>query len=257
MALRPMTGAARLMRRFQGSANNQLRKAARTFSLLGSPAASLDDAFRSSFELLELIPRGEVRCIWDVGAAHGSWAVLAASMFPDALVQAFEPQPAQAEKIRSHLSNFPNLRIHELALGDEAGFATLHVTSNLDSSSLLTPLGSLESVYDVTETSTMNIEVCTSGDIIRHGVPVPDVLKLDVQGHELSVINGLGSYFSEVKYLIIELATLPFYDGQPSAVKVLHNLEQQGFQMLALGANTPVGQRIYEFDALLKNTKVQ
>lgn len=257
MVLKPIVGAGRFMRWVQGAASNQLRKAARTFSLLGSPAACLDDAYRSSFEMLDLIPRDQVQSIWDVGAAHGSWAVLAASMFPKASVHAFEPQSGQVEKMRSHLFNLPSVEVHSVALGDEASFATLHVTNNLDSSSLLTPLDSLESVYGITEASAMNVEVCTGADMIRHGVPVPDVLKLDVQGHELAVINGLGSYLSEVKYLIIELAPLPFYDGQPSAAKVLHNLEEQGFQIYALGANTLVGQRIFEFDVLLKNISVK
>jgi FkbM family methyltransferase len=242
-------GLRGLLEKINGSANYRLRRWSRNLALTSTPARLLSDGERSSFELLELISTQGIKCIWDVGAANGSWSVLAASMFPSAQVHAFEPQPAQADSIRR--LNVNTITVHQIGLGDADGSFELHITDNLDSSSLMRPASKLETVYGVRPTAKIEVDVRQPSSLIEAGVDGPDILKLDVQGFELKVLDGFGSHISRVKYIIMEIANHDFYDGQAQAAELLKASHDLGFQLHAFGAGTSLGKFVHEFDILL------
>ncbi len=135
---------------------------------------------------LALIRRGDL--VADVGANKGAYVYwLRKAVGREGAVLAFEPQPRLAsylESIRIRMG-WKNVEIQRIALSDEAGFQTLHVPGGG-----ISPGASLESsVLSETEGETFECRVERLDDQLR-GRKRVTFLKIDVEGHELSVFRG-------------------------------------------------------------------
>lgn len=72
-------------------------------------------------------------------------------------------------------------------------------------------------------------------------VPRPDLLKLDTQGTELSVLQGAVETLKQVSMIEVEVEFVRMYESQPLAHDVMAFLDAQGFEPLHL--NRVFGQR--------------
>lgn len=128
--------------------------------LVGTSASTLQVGLLSTLELCQLILPDDVTSIWDVGANRGTWTRLGVALFPKTPIFAFEPLPELAQSLAE--SQLPNVRCIPLALGARNGERQLHVTSNLDSSSILNPTKALEDAFGVTEVSQIPVKVISA-----------------------------------------------------------------------------------------------
>lgn len=71
--------------------------------------------------------------------------------------------------------------------------------------------------------------------MLRDGEARVDVLKLDVQGAELQVIEGAGTALDQVRLIEVEVAFTPMYLGQPLFGEVDAALRERGFALWRLG----------------------
>ena len=139
----------------------------------------------------------------DAGASIGFFSLLAARIVgPTGRVVAFEPQPAAASSIRGNaaLNSFEQVMVVEAALGAEPGTAVLRGVG----------------------TATAHIEEGDARDGLRvscvslddflaaHAGLVPDLVKIDVEGHEGDVLAGMRTTLAEHRpVLVIELHGAP------------------------------------------------
>lgn len=129
--------------------------------------------------------------VFDVGANVGQTTREVLKAFPAAQVLAFEPHPKSFARLQ-RLSN-PRLVANHLALGPQAGTVTLYQYGEDDSAGLRNSLvanapstvefGYRPSQIDV-PCSTLDL-YCRQNEVERIGL-----LKLDVEGFELSVLQG-------------------------------------------------------------------
>ncbi len=61
----------------------------------------------------------------------------------------------------------------------------------------------------------------------------PDLVKMDVQGAELDIVRGAKDTLKHCKFLILELQHKPYNQGAPLAHEVIHELEQEGWELFA------------------------
>jgi FkbM family methyltransferase len=135
--------------------------------------------------LVDIVRDGDV--VWDVGANVGlvSIAVAVATRGQNVRVHAMEPNPLTAARARRNVAenNCDAVSLHELALGLTAGPALLHANPGapqLDST--LAPLSPAANTFSV------QMERADSlADTLRLA---PTVMKIDVEGAELDVLNG-------------------------------------------------------------------
>lgn len=240
-----------LVERIASRVGRLASNARRCKSLPLTAAASLKVDHLTTLELCRLIPPETVDTIWDVGANRGTWSVLATSLFPNAAIYAFEPLPEMFSELVAR--KLPNVNCIPLALGASDGECELHVTSNLDSSSLLSPTSALTEQFGVREVSKNTVQLTRADKFIaKNQLRTPSLVKMDVQGFEKEVLKGFGSSLPHVQYLILELAFLRQYECQPLAGELISYLHAAGFNLIALSRDCVTGRRLVETDALFE-----
>jgi FkbM family methyltransferase len=138
--------------------------------------------------LVEHLHRGGV--FWDVGAHAGFMAVLADRLVgPDGSVECFEPVAANVAILERNLdANKAPKHIHQLALADEDGTGTMKIGAAITAS-----------LAD--EGEPVRLARCDSLEI-----PAPTLVKIDVEGAECRVLEGMPRLLSEQKpVLVVEL----------------------------------------------------
>jgi FkbM family methyltransferase len=129
--------------------------------------------------LKSLIPRDAVTV--DVGANCGLYTRELARC--SKLVHAFEPAKQMADLLRR--TSAPNVLIHEVAVSDRDGVATLTVP--LDGGEAVHSLASIEQHHNAESCATELVRTSRLDSVVRDDVAF---VKIDVEGHELSVLNG-------------------------------------------------------------------
>lgn len=162
-----------------------------------------------SFELAEImylahvLSPGDVAI--DVGANVGLYSLpMSRAVADDGMVIAIEPLPSNAARLRYHLTLNArrNVRVHEEAAGGEEGTVTLHVGEDAAYASLERPDSPVRS---------MPVQ-CRPLDKIwmQYGRPMVKVIKVDVEGAELSVLEGAQELLASCRpILLVEANTSP------------------------------------------------
>jgi FkbM family methyltransferase len=138
-------------------------------------------AERSLFR--KIVQPGDI--VFDIGANIGYHAALFASLIkPDGRLIAFEPQPALLPNLRRTIEAIPHARLFECLLSDQPGEAMLHVPGH--------GYHMLAGMSDPGVPSlTLECEVETLDRLHRSGeIPLPDFVKIDVEGAESLVLRG-------------------------------------------------------------------
>jgi FkbM family methyltransferase len=139
------------------------------------------------------------RTILDVGANIGDWALAALKHLPEATVHAFEIAPATSAKlVENTRGNDGRLEINRIGLSDAEGDVTLYYTPAADTRSSIVDkaMDLVRAERNASPISELTVPV-TTGDryIYDHGLSRIELLKIDVEGAELSVLNGFQDAF--------------------------------------------------------------
>jgi FkbM family methyltransferase len=163
-------------------------------------------------------------CLVDVGS-RGGLQVKWQPHIQDIRVIMFEPHSEEATRLRQQLGpNSPHMVI-EQGLSNIVGMQTLYLTVNPLCASLLPPNPELLARYEIRPhfelASQADVE-CTRYDVLFHRglVPVPDAIKIDVQGFEYQVLLGFGSLLQECLGIELEAHFYQLYRGQ----RLLHDI---------------------------------
>lgn len=175
----------------------------------------------------------------DVGAHTGLYTLLAAALEPNLKIAAVEPLPSAHERLLEHLKLnglLSRCQAHRLALGRDSGQLTLRVprqfelpqSASLEGCSVKLPEGALVDEVDV--------PVVTGASLVEHdgGAPI-DLVKLDVEGAEALVLEGLRSTLeTDHPALIFECNP----EGPLTELETI--LGDLGYQLFQLSGDGPI-----------------
>lgn len=69
--------------------------------------------------------------------------------------------------------------------------------------------------------------------VARRNFPLPDLVKIDVQGSEVDIIKGGQSCISHARHLIVELQNVNYNEGAPTVDVSLPFIESLGWKCVA------------------------
>lgn len=136
----------------------------------------------------------------DVGAGWGLFTnQMARRVGQRGSVHAFEPNPSNASSLAAIAKRQPQVSVHELALSGRSGHATLRVPTINDQP--VVDMGTLaDTGFDVaTEVTVRTVRL---DDVLEAPVAF---MKVDVEGHELSVLEGAENVIGGHTTLLIEV----------------------------------------------------
>lgn len=145
------------------------------------------------FEALELdalLPLiGESDHVWDVGANVGIYSVLLGRAAALGTVCAFEPVEASRERLVRNLAlnGTTNVTVEAFGLSDRSGVQTMAIHDDAHGcDQIVDPAEAGEDASHVVEVATR-----TGDDYVgTHGFGDPDIIKVDIEGHEPEFIAG-------------------------------------------------------------------
>ena len=196
-----------------------------TFKISGYPEfirfQSLMDERHVAEHLIEQLSKDDV--FYDIGANVGLYTCLVANMLPPEQILAAEPHPENVRRLRENLQhNNSSATICEAAIGAESGVAELELHGNQAGEGKHALAGA-----DAEET--IRIDVVTADELSELITP-PTVIKIDVEGAEALVLQGLEPLLADCRpvYCEIHPEDIQRYD---SAINEIYELmESYGFQ---------------------------
>jgi FkbM family methyltransferase len=171
--------------------------------------------------------------ILDVGGNRGQFSLICQLVKPTVHILAFEPLPNEANVFRQVHAGNAAIQLNQVALGEMAGEAEIHVSQRADSSSLL-PIGGKQTDLfpESKEVGTLKIPVKRLDDFQSDWEKYSRILlKIDVQGFELSVLRGATEALTHCAYVYVECSETELYVGQALYPEVESFLKTQGFEL--------------------------
>jgi FkbM family methyltransferase len=132
----------------------------------------------------EVIP--ECATVFDVGSNIGDWTDLVLRVNPFIKIHCFEPCTATFQRLQKR--NFgPEVVLNQLALSDRSGEAEIHIFSELAGTNSLYRRQGLKDQQKQVEIVRLDT---VDAYCERNHINQIDLLKLDVEGHELTALKG-------------------------------------------------------------------
>jgi FkbM family methyltransferase len=136
----------------------------------------------------------------DVGAHYGYYTLLVGTSHPNCKIIAFEPVPENYEILRRNieLNQLKNVVAYRLAVSNTNGFKNLHISENSGHCSFHEhPL--TKDLRDI------EVETVCLDNFLKNIPKVPTVIKIDTEGHEICVLEGMEDilrYTKNIKLLV-------------------------------------------------------
>ena len=150
--------------------------------------------------------------VLDVGAWCGTWSH-AMQKYSTKII-AFEPNAIHFDCLQKNLNEFTNITCNNNAIGDKNGMVSLTTEDATQNTRIEKESGNI---------SMFTIDSFNYNDI--------DLIKIDVEGYEMKVLEGATETLKTVKFLMVELNSNTKRYGSSNA-KVEKHIRSLGFKML-------------------------
>ena len=216
-----------------------------------------------AFALQRTLTEDASPVIFDVGAHEGKTVKKYLDLLPGAQLHAFEPSPHALGLLRARFGADPRVTIHPVALSDQDGTALINSNKFVDTNSMLASDPRADNYWasgllDTTE----RIEVRTSTlDAIaaQAGAKRIHLLKLDVQGYELTVLAGAEKLLREhtIDVVLCEIILAPTYQEQKPLFEYLRFFHERGYVLFSVHDLQRRDGQLLQMDALFVTPAVE
>jgi FkbM family methyltransferase len=192
----------------------------------------------------------EPKVIYDIGSSHAGWSDAVNGIFENAEFHLFEPlvdyKPSYRRGWDFVFSRRPALVLHKILLGNKQIKTRLFSDSEGFSASVLPT----ERIGDLTECVELEMETLDNY-IQQKALRMPEMLKADVQGAELLILEGGVEALKSVKILQLEVWFARGYGlATPLFHEIIDYLSNRGFALFDIGDRFyDHAHRLYSCDA--------
>jgi FkbM family methyltransferase len=164
------------------------------------------------------------KVIYDVGAYRGFWSRELKQVFPSANFFLFEANGNNSSYLKE--TGFP---FFIALLGDKEGEA-LFYSNDLTGDSIFCEQTKF---YDKANCTARKLPITTLANVANsHALPLPDLVKFDVQGAEKLIIEGSRDLLQHAELLILETKVLEYNKGAPLAYEIISLIDSLGYTLL-------------------------
>jgi len=174
---------------------------------------------------------------YDIGANVGTIACIAADELPEGKVFAFEPLPDNARELRKNFRlNDIDGDVFAVALSDENGETEMLVDTQEDDPGSTNPISPerASSGFFRTRDDRVGVRMVRGDDLIEEeALPIPNVIKFDVEGAELKAINGMRETLAHKDCRVVhcEVHEYLLSDFGGTAEELEQTLKSRGFEI--------------------------
>jgi FkbM family methyltransferase len=214
-------------------------------------ASGFVDVQRALFQRADLL--------LDVGANTGQFAERARALGYHGRLISYEPSAEAYRVLARRASGDPSWQTEQLALGAREGTATLNVSGNSVSSSLL-PIGDrhVRAAPPSAPVRAELVPLSTLDAALSEVTFQAALLKLDVQGYEADVVAGAGQTLSRVCAVQCELSVVPLYEGQTDYLDLMATFRKLGLHLVHVepGFQDPDTGAVLQLEALFSRPQL-
>lgn len=172
----------------------------------------------------------EPKVIYDIGACVLHWTNEAKRIWPDAeyiLFDAFEPA--------QFLYDQNGYRYHIGVLSDtDSNIVRFYQNDYLPGgNSYYREIGCENGRFFPKEKYLEKTTRTLDSVIKERGFPLPDLVKMDVQGAELDIVRGGSVALSHAQHMILEMQHTDYNEGAPKAHEAVPKVEELGWKCIA------------------------
>ena len=140
--------------------------------------------------------------IFEVGSRYGDESIELSKIFTKANIYSFECNPLTVDIVRNKLKDYKNIYFYDYGLGknnEELPFYSF-LNANDGASSLFKRLD-----YNETQKETGMVKIKKLCDFVNEqNIECIDLLCMDVQGYELTILEGAEDFIKNIKFIIME-----------------------------------------------------
>ena len=185
---------------------------------------------------LGLDKKNDTGCFFDVGANVGLYAWQVRKVCPLRKILAFEPDPENFKllEMTRNEANAKNLEIYQYALSNETGDTSFFQDTLTSATGCIAGKDKpwIEQ-YLNGSSNTISVKMQTLDSVIQND-KIPSLIKIDVEGHEIEVLDGGRNILSEKKPLLI-IESFP-----PKQTTVLSLLHELGYRSMDADLHTSI-----------------
>lgn len=169
--------------------------------------------------------------LWDIGANIGLHAITLKHLCPKTQVVCFEPSPFTFSRLYLNANlNQADLVLINVGLGDSIGYPKLSLKINGNSG-----LTSFKPWSNVSYQDPMLCYCDTAANMVKRGiVPIPTVIKIDVESFEFEVLSGFEDLLDNRMLRAVIFESPSDFLENSNRYPVYHLLRQTGFDITAL-----------------------
>jgi len=184
--------------------------------------------------------------IVDVGANVGQTTETMLRTFAEPRVIAFEPSPVSFGALRKKYGSHPRVRIEQCGLGERDGTLPFNISSDFSvNDSFLMPTSAVPVESLLVPVRTLD-RYCE-----EQGILAIDLLKVDTQGYDLSVLRGARRLLEggQIRVFFVEVILAPMYEGQPTLTDFLEFANETGYALVGFYEQTYLNKELWYLNA--------
>jgi len=176
---------------------------------------------------------GDDSVIIEAGAASGTDTLWFSQNFPKGRIFAFEPLTVSFNRTLQRIANCDNVEVYNVALGLTESTEELYVSSNRVSSSLLKPTGHIQFHPRISFENKSTVRTINLDNFLKdQQVKQVDLMWLDMQGYEHTVLSHSLETLSKTRYLYSEVSLKEMYANSVLYDEFKSWLKERGFEVL-------------------------
>jgi FkbM family methyltransferase len=179
--------------------------------------------------MLAILDTCDIKGFWDIGANIGYYAWLIRSTRPDVRVLAVEPDAMNFRLLEQTRVYAPEVEILNVAVSEREGAATFLIDSVSGATGTLEVATATYNERHYGESRRSTTVATLTLDSLRTGRTPPDLIKIDVEGHESAVLAGASSVMQSGPVVLIEA-----FDAHSPALQMLRSA---GFELFDAAPN--------------------